>query len=67
MHYAPYVRLASSGRIVALAPPALVPHERVEIDFVLPETDEAFDEIGLLLDQRDAARVLIWLRISTLQ
>jgi len=63
VHYAPYVRLASTGRIIPLAAPALLPHDPAEIGFVLPETDEAIDEIGLLLDQRDAARVLIWLRI----
>ena len=63
VHYAPYVRLASSGRIIPLAAPALLPLDRVEIGFTLPETDEAIDEIGLLLDQRDAARVLIWLRV----
>lgn len=56
---APYVRLASSGRVIECGDWALLPTDPCDIVFAIPETDEAVDEIGVRLEHRGNARVLL--------
>lgn len=65
--FRPYIRFASSGERHDLGPWAELPEDWRGVTFDLPDSREAIDEIGLRLEQRGAARVLMSCLIRSLK
>lgn len=66
VRFAPYVRFAMSGEERRLGDWRNLPEGWEDLSFDLPESEEAIDEIGLLLEQRGDARVLMYLQVARL-
>lgn len=63
VQFVPYVRRAMSGTIEELGPWADLPDNWTDITFTLPDCEEAIDEIGIKLEQRAEARVLMYVEL----
>ncbi|MBN7759429.1 ADP-ribosylglycohydrolase family protein [Nitratireductor aquimarinus] len=57
--FVPYVRFAASGEVRELGDWSLLPEDWQVIGFTLPDSEEAIDEIGILMKQTAEARVFM--------
>ncbi|SMY09991.1 ADP-ribosylglycohydrolase family protein [Flavimaricola marinus] len=67
VQFVPYVRHAMTGKVTELGTWTDLPEDWQEVSFTLPESDEAIDEIGLMLRQMDPTRVLMRFEIKRLR